>query len=53
MTLCPTEFVLKATTLDEELEEASESHEDRFSKTLFTLSQCKIVEVNSFEDLLS
>jgi hypothetical protein len=53
MTLCPTEFVLKVTTLNEELEEASESHEDRFSKTLFILSQCKIVEVNSFGDPLS
>jgi hypothetical protein len=29
------------------------SHEDRFPKTLFTLSRCRIAEDGGFEDLLS
>jgi hypothetical protein len=29
------------------------SHEDRFPKTLFTLSWCRIVEDDGFRDLLS
>jgi hypothetical protein len=32
---------------------SSSSREDRFSKTLFTLSRCRIVEDNSSGDLLS
>jgi hypothetical protein len=29
------------------------SREDHFSKTLFTLSRCSIIEYHSFENLLS
>jgi hypothetical protein len=29
------------------------SHEDRFPKTLFALSRCRIAEDDSFKDLLS
>jgi hypothetical protein len=58
-----TEFTLKVTTLvtrmmkrwmsrSEELEEVS-SREDRFSKIIFTLSRCRIIEDDSFRDLLS
>jgi hypothetical protein len=35
------------------LTKRASSHEDRFSKTLFTLSRCRIAENDGFGDLLS
>jgi hypothetical protein len=35
------------------LTKRASSHEDRFPKTLFTLSRCRIAEDDGFEDLLS
>jgi hypothetical protein len=35
------------------LKKGASSHEDRFSKTIFTLSWCRIAEDNGSGDLLS
>jgi hypothetical protein len=64
MTIDLTEFVLKAMTHDthrrrgrravmKNLKKRASSHEDRFPKTLFTLSQCRIAEDDGSKDLLS
>jgi hypothetical protein len=37
----------------ENLKKPARSHEDRFLKTLFALSRCRIVENDGFGDLLS
>jgi hypothetical protein len=49
--------VKRKTSCDDEVEEVIEqsrrSHVERFSKTLFVLSRCKIAEDDGFGDLLS
>jgi hypothetical protein len=35
------------------LEKQSSSHVERFPKTLFALSQCRIAKYNGFRDMLS
>jgi hypothetical protein len=59
-----TEFALKVATLGtrpmkggqvvvKNLKKQESSRKDRFPKTLFALSRCRIAEDNGFEDLLS